>query len=319
MDEVNANEAVKRADKPEFVTVEITERQFITHKMVDDGNGNKVMSSEPLYESANGVKFGKIICPDNGAIWFPIKNMQAYDNKTKKTFDGQELRVLHFDFPKGTLFEVHFSNGIGNEDTIRQVAIEDLKQMFQQARVDYAKENSTFVNFQVPTSWDNTPDDKDFARISIPIDRDGDKKYFTFMVKRDSFKPSEYNEGMSYFGFPRVSPKDGEPWEVNLRHSEKTDQVDENGKDVYLNEDISLSSAELKAYVDEAIQASASRHLGDSHSFMDDLDFSAPVPKAEESENVSAAQTESASLAQGMEAPAAGEEEGFANRIHRGR
>ena len=239
-------------NKTEFVRIDITEKQFITKKKDSD---------EPLYVSKNGFEFGKILCPEGGVIWYPVKNMFVYENKTKQTTDGDTLRMYHFDQPSGTELEIHYSNGVGQNDTVKTVTIDDLKDIFQQARREYAQANSTFVNMSVPSSWDHTPDDPAYARISIPIDKDGDKKYYTFLLNREkNWHQSDKQEGYHYFRFPRVTQITGEPWMVNLRGNEKQ----EDGS--YRHPEISISSEELKGYVDAAVKASATSNLSASHS-----------------------------------------------------
>lgn len=276
----------------DFVRIDITERQFITTKKDSD---------EPLYVSKNGVEFGKIICPEGGAIWYPVKNMFVYDNKTAQSRDGQTLKLYHFDQPSGTEFEVHYSNGAGKEETVKTVTIDDLQEIFQQAKREFAQEHSTFVNMEVPSSWDRTPNDEQYARISIPIERDGNKKYYTFLLNREkNWHESQKHEGYCYFGFPRNKQDSDEPWMVNLRGDEKQ----EDGS--YTHPEINISSADLKTFVDAAVKSSEAAHLSDSHSLADEK-----KPKEEENpfENAS----------QNMEADPPAEEEEASFRRHRSR
>lgn len=243
--------------KTNFVRIDITERQFITKKKDSD---------EFLYVSKNGVPFGKIICPGNGSIWYPIKNMFEYNNKTVKSHDGQTLKMYHFDQPSGTEFQIHYSNGTDQEDMVKTVTIDDLKEIFDQAKREFAKENSTFVNMEVPTSWDRTPEDPQYVRLSIPIEKDEEKKYYTFLLNRDkNWHESKKHEGYSYFGFPRMKKDSDEAWMVKLRGDEKQDDG------TYVHPEISLSSAELKEYVDAAVKTNVTSHLSNSHSLMENF------------------------------------------------
>lgn len=253
----------EQKNNTEFVRIEITERQFITKKKDSD---------EPLYVSKNGVEFGKVICPENGTLWYPVKNMFVYDNRTVQSRDGQTLKLYHFDQPSGTEMEIHYSNGVGQPDTTKMVTIDDLKEVFEQAKKNFAQENSTFVNMEVPSSWDRTPDDEKYARVSIPIERDGEKKYYTFILDREkNWNDSKKHDGYCYFGFPRNKRDSDEAWTVTLRGDEK--QAD----GTYEHPEITVSSAELKEYVDAAVKASVTAHLSDSHSLASE--------KAQETEN----------------------------------
>lgn len=273
----------------DFVRIEITERQFVTKKKDSD---------DPLYVSKNGVEFGKVICPEGGTFWYPVKNMFVYDNKTVQTHDGQTLRLFHFDQPSGTEMEIHYSNGVGEADTVKTVTIDDLKEIFQQAKINYAQEHSTFVNFEVPSSWDRTPNDEYYARISVPISVDGEKKYYTFLLDRNkNWNESTKHEGYSYFGFPRVNNNTGEPWLITLRGDEKQ----EDG--FFTHPEIKVTSADLKTYVDEAVSACVKSHLSDSHSLASEKSDAAEEKK----EAVPAQETAAASEA---------DEETFRSRAH---
>ena len=250
-------------EEKKFVDIVISERQVIA---------TKKDSNEPLFVSKNGIEFGKILCPEGGTLWYPLKNIKVYDNQTKQAADGTVLRLYKFSQPSGTEMEVHYSNGENQEDTVKKVTIDELKDMFQQSKKEYAQANSTFVNMQVPSDWGKTSENHpETVRVSIPIEIDGNKDYYTFFLdSQKNWHESTKKEGYHYFGFPRMG-KDGAAWQVNLSGNVK----DESGQ--YLPKDqqptLTVTSAELKEYVDAAVKGSIDKHINDTHSLLDDMNF----------------------------------------------
>lgn len=255
MDEKNTNQETN------FVRIDISEKQIIATKKGSD---------DFLYVSENGVEFGKIICPEGGTLWYPLKNIHGYDDTTKQTADGSTVKMYHIDQPSGTEFDIHYSNGEGKEDTVKTVTIDELKDMFQSAKREYAQANSTFVNMQIPSSWGKISDEKpEYVRVSIPIEVDGKKNYYTFFLdSQKNWHESTKKEGYHYFGFPRMN-NNGEAWEINLVGNLKDDQGQFLPKEQQPT--LTITSAELKEHVEAAVNKSVSAHKFESHSFLDDM------------------------------------------------
>lgn len=119
-------------------------------------------------------------------------------------------------------------------------------------------ENHGFVNCTVPTAWGKefVSGDKKFVSISVPVPVENSDKdlWCSFILPEDRFKPSEKNEGMSYFGFPKKKKDSTEDYIVKLRY-----RVSVNGE--YQDRKMEISSVQLKEYLDKAVSRSEAKDL----------------------------------------------------------
>lgn len=221
-----------------WVKVEISRKQVIT--------------DNPVFIEKTNKEYARVIAPGGGSFLYPLDSLMVNEKAPEK---------VYFVRPEGTEIQVSYGERKENvpdsapnkdmyENVTRTFLIEDLKAAYEEERRNYAAEMNPYVNMTVPTSWGQNrhSDDKgDFVSISVPVD----KVYYSFLVKAEYFKPSKYNEGMSYFGFPKKKKETDEVFTVTLKHSEKL----EDGTYAETAE-LVVTPQELKGYVDAAVNTS---------------------------------------------------------------
>lgn len=220
----------------EYVTIDLSKKQVdYEHAKVNEKNGKEYV---------------RIMGPEGGSFFYPSASLKENKDNPNR---------VHFSRPVGTEITLSFSerkpdvpdDAPAEEkyvNTTKVVKIEDLKEMYKQARAAYA-ENTPFVNVTVPTAWGREFEGKaekegeeaarKYVSISIPIREEAETNYWDFVLPAESFKASSKEADMSYFGFPRKKMDSDEPYMVTLRRSVK----DENG--VYSNIEMQMSSADL--------------------------------------------------------------------------
>lgn len=230
-------------EKMEFVKISLSKKQI---------------NMEPIHNEKNGKDYLRIIAPNGGTIFYPASGIKTDPDNEKRVF---------FSRPKGTEITIHY--GVKNEETgewdnkSHVVTVEDLKEMYaeeiqsliEQHQIEQQNGTSAFVDFTVPTSWgrkfEGKTDGKQYVSISIPIkEEDHTRNYYSFILPADRFKLSQKQEGMSYFGFPRLqkdNPDQG--YTIVLKRS----VLGEDGK--YSEAERKVTSTELKGYVDDAMKS----------------------------------------------------------------
>lgn len=230
-------------EKLEFVTISLSKKQI---------------NMDPIHNEKNGKDYLRIIAPNGGTIFYPASGIKIDPKNENRVF---------FSRPKGT--EITICYGVKNEETGKWdnknhvVTIEDLKEMYaeeiqsliEQHQIEQQNGTSTFVDFAVPTSWgrefEGKTDAKHYVSISVPIKEDDNtRNYYSFVLPADRFKPSQKQEGMSYFGFPRMQ-KDNPDQDYTIIM--KRSALGGDGK--YSEVERRVTSTELKGYVDDAMKS----------------------------------------------------------------
>lgn len=230
-------------EKMEFVTISLSRKQ---------------VNMEPVHNEKNGKDYLRIIAPNGGTIFYPASGLKD---------DPRDESRVYFSRPKGTELTIRY--GVRNEETggwdnkNHVVTIEDLKEMYEeevqsfieQRQIEQENGTSAFINFLVPTAWgrefESRHDSKKYVSISVPVrEEDNSRSYYSFILPVDRFKPSKHQDGMSYFGFPRMQKSNpDQDYMITLKKSIL-------GEDGNFHEvQRKMSSAELKGYVDNAVKS----------------------------------------------------------------
>lgn len=216
-----------------FVTIELSKKQVDVSNLVFNDKTQK--------------DYARVFAPGGGSYLYPLDSIKVKaDNPDRVYFtrpEGTEIQVQYGHRVEGVPDSAPNEEKWKNET--RTWKIEDLKAAYDKERREFAEQNSSFVNMAVPTDWGThiSNDKGEYVSIAIPID----KVYYSFIVPAERFKPSEREEGMSYFGFPRNKKDSDESYTITLRSNAR----DESGN--FTNEEKVITSAELKKYVDEAV------------------------------------------------------------------
>lgn len=233
------------AENINFVTIDLSRKQ--------------VNTENPVHNDKTGKDYARVFAPGNGTFLYPLGSIKVRNDNPER---------VYFSRPEGTEIQVQYSRRKENvpdsapndekyENFTKTWKIEELKSAYEEERRIYA-ENHGFVNCTVPTAWGKefVSGDKKFVSISVPVSvKDSDKDLWcSFILPEDRFKPSEKNEGMSYFGFPKKKKDTTEDYMVKLRYS-----VSENGK--YQDKEMEISSLQLKEYLDKAVSRSEAKDL----------------------------------------------------------
>lgn len=230
-------------EKLEFVTISLSKKQI---------------NMNPIHNEKNGKDYLRIIAPNGGTIFYPASGIKIDPNNENR---------VSFSRPKGTELTIHY--GVKNKKTgewdnkSHVVTIEDLNEMYaeeiqsliEQRQIEQQNGTSTFVDFTVPTSWgrefEGKTDGRQYVSISVPIKEDGNtRNYYSFVLPAERFKQSQKQEGMSYFGFPRMQKDDpDQDYIITMKRS----VLGEDGK--YSEVERKVTSTELKGYVDDAMKS----------------------------------------------------------------
>ena len=230
-------------EKLEFVTISLSKKQI---------------NMDPIHNKKNGKDYLRIIAPNGGTIFYPASGIKI---------DPKDENRVFFSRPKGT--EITICYGVKNKETgkwdnkTHVVTIEDLKEMYaeeihsliEQHQFEQQNGTSAFVDFTVPTSWGREfkgkTDGKQYVSISVPIKEDDNtRNYYSFVLPADRFKPSQKQEGMSYFGLPRMQKDHPDQGYMIIM---KKSVLDENGN--YSDVERRVTSTELKGFVDDAMRS----------------------------------------------------------------
>lgn len=236
------------SDVQKFATVEMSRKQVITEK--------------PYHSEKTGKDYARVITPDGGSFLYPMNSLKVSDNDPEHVF---------FSRPVGTEIPVTF--GVRNEDVpddapnrekfkniTKMVKVEDLQVMYEDARKQFAEENSQFVNMTVPLDWGKPFSGKDgttYVAVSVLIpEENGKGNYWNFVLPEKQFLTSKKDSSMAYFGFPRVKKDAPEQmYEIDLRRQEK------NTDGTYRTFIRKVSPFELKGYVEAAVERNRVRNM----------------------------------------------------------
>ena len=224
-----------------------------------DLNRKQVNTDNPVHNDKTGKDYARVFAPGNGTFLYPLSSIKVRSDNPER---------VYFSRPEGTEIQVQYSRRKENvpdsapneekyENFTKTWKIEELKSAYEEERRIYA-ENHGFVNCTVPTAWGKefVSGDKKFVSISVPVpEKDSDKDLWcSFILPEDRFKPSEKNEGMSYFGFPKKKKDTPEDYMVKLRYSVSVDGE-------YQDREMEISSVQLKEYLDKAVSRSEAKDL----------------------------------------------------------
>lgn len=233
------------AENINFVTIDLSRKQ--------------VNTENPVHNDKTGKDYARVFAPGNGTFLYPLSSIKVRSDNPER---------VYFSRPEGTEIQVQYSRRKENvpdsapneekyENFTKTWKIEELKSAYEEERRIYA-ENHGFVNCTVPTAWGKefVSGDKKFVSISVPVPVENSDKdlWCSFILPEDRFKPSEKNEGMSYFGFPKKKKDTTDDYMVNLKYSELED-----GK--YIDKEMAVSSLQLKEYIDKAVSRSETKEL----------------------------------------------------------
>lgn len=204
----------------------------------------------PYKNEKNGKDYIRVFAPEGGVIFYPADGIKVSPEDNNK---------VYFSRPAGTDLTINYSKRVEGvpddapasekyEPFDKTVTIDDLKEMYEDERRSFIENNSTFINYEVPSEWGRhfSGKEKECVSISVPIREDEGTHYYSFVVAADSFRDSKKNEGMSYFGFPRKKQDEDEDFIVTLKRSVK--QADESYVDVVKE----ISSVELAEHIEAA-------------------------------------------------------------------
>ena len=235
-------------DVQEFATVEMSRKQVITEK--------------PYHSEKTGKDYARVITPDGGSFLYPMDSLKVQDNDPERVF---------FSRPVGT--EIPVTVGVRNENVpddapnsekfkniTKMVKVEDLQAMYEDARMQFAEENSQFVNMTVPLDWGKHFSGKDgtpYVAVSVLIpEENGKGHYWNFILPEKQFLVSKKDSSMAYFGFPRMKKEiPDQMYEIELRRQEK------NTDGSYQKLTRTVSPFELKGYVDAAVERNRVRNM----------------------------------------------------------
>lgn len=236
------------SDVQEFATVVMSRKQVITEK--------------PYHSEKTGKDYARVITPDGGSFLYPMDSLKVADNDPERVF---------FSRPVGTEIPVTF--GVRNENVpddapnsekfkniTKMVKVEDLKAMYEEARLQFAEENSQFVNMMVPLDWGKHFSGKDgtpYVAVSVLIpEENGKGNYWNFVLPEKQFLVSKKDNKMAYFGFPRMKKDAPEQmYEIEVRRQEK------NTDGSYQTLTRKVSPFELKGYVEAAVERNRVRNM----------------------------------------------------------
>lgn len=233
------------ADETTFVTIELNKKQVLTDNLV--------------HNEKTGKDYARVIAPGGGNFFYPIESIKVRADNPDR---------VYFSRPEGTELNVSYKNPDASDDAPNEEKyytktwkIEDLKEAYEAERRAYA-ENHGFVNMEVPTGWGKhfQSENGNFVSISIPIAENENVTYYSFVMAADKFKESTRNAGMSYFGFPKKQMDSTEDYMVKLKTSIKKEPWEPIPGD-YIESFRTISSTDLKTYVDKAVQRSAVKDL----------------------------------------------------------
>lgn len=235
------------SDNVNFVTVTVSRKQVIT--------------ANPYHSDKTDKDYARVLTPDGGSFIYPIDSLKFTEDKPDEIF---------FSRPEGTEIMINYSkrkDGVPDdapneekyENFSKTVKIEDLEEMYRDARREYAEAHSEYVNMQVPLSWgdhfESKKDGKGYVSVSILVpEGDGQGDYWNFVMPEERFLTSKKDDTMAYFGFPRMK-KDEEgnvteqPYEINLQRDIKNQATGE-----YDTLTKTVTSMELKGYVEAAVE-----------------------------------------------------------------
>lgn len=237
-----SEEMKEEQEKMNFVTIRLSKKQ--------------VDFSRIFHNEKTDKDYVRVFAPGGGTFFYPKDSLKEYRDKPD---------LLYFSRPEGTEITVNYSERKENvpdnapnkekyHNYSKTIVIEDLKEMYAQERQRFIDEKNavrdSFVNMTVPTEWGKkfqSKDGKELVSISVPFTEGDEKKYYSFVIPQERFRESEKKEGFSYFGFPKNKKETEEPYEVQLKRSEK--QADGTYVDVKKN----VSSVELCNAVNAAL------------------------------------------------------------------
>lgn len=232
-------------EEKNFVTIELSRKQVDTEHLSHSEKTDK--------------DYARIFVPNGGVLFYPVESIKTNRDNPER---------VYFTRPEGTELQLNYSKrreGIANiapiseqyENYTKTVTIEDLKDMYEEERRNYA-ENHGFVNMTVPTAWGRhftTNGGAKMVSISIPIPENDKDTYWSFVLPAERFRDSTKQSDMSYFGLPKKHQDDGEDYMVRLKTSDR--QNDGSYKERYRE----ISSTDLKTYVDAANERSHIKEL----------------------------------------------------------
>ncbi len=235
------------SDVQKFATVEMSRKQVITEK--------------PYHSEKTGKDYARVITPDGGSFLYPMDSLKIQDNDPERVF---------FSRPVGTEISVTF--GVRNENVpddapnrekfkniTKMVKVEDLQAMYEEARMQFAEENSQFVNMTVPLDWGkhfNGKDGTPYVAVSVLIPEESGGHYWNFILPEKQFLVSKKDSSMAYFGFPRMKKEfPDQMYEIELRRQAK------NIDGSYQKFTRRVSPFELKGYVDAAVERNRVRNM----------------------------------------------------------
>lgn len=193
----------------------------------------QVLSERTMESEKDGHKFVPVMGPCHSTFLCNVDDLKPCEGRDDRVYiekpEGKKIKLQFYsvnkDIPEGEAG--HFEN---HSDTWKIEDVKDcldeerevLKKIYRDRREKRAEE-SDFANVTVPDEFgkrftsDKGGEPKDYVSMTVPIKEGDATNRYSFVIPAEQFRKSEYNEGMSYFGFPKTKQGTDEPYMVTLQ------------------------------------------------------------------------------------------------------
>lgn len=179
----------------------------------------------------NGKEYVRIIGPEKGNFFYPKESLkQEKDNPDRYYFvrpADAEITLRFSERREGVPDDAPKEEKYRTGEKV--VTVAELKQMYDSAKQAYKeqkaeeRENNPFVNITVPNEWlkefESKKDGTHYVSVRFPVKEEDHVYNYELVIPAYRVKQSDYDEGMSYFGFPKNKKDSEEAYMIQLsRH-----------------------------------------------------------------------------------------------------
>lgn len=178
-------------EKTKFVTVEMSRKQVLTDK--------------PVHNEKTDKDYVRCLMPDGGSFWYPTESLKIKES---------DSNVVYFSRPKGTEFQVKYSNKVENgaseneyESTTKTYTIEEIAEKF--------KSNSAFIGLDISSKLVkefNSKDGREWAAVKIPVLEENVTQWYEIIVPRNRCMESKEDAENKVYLSLFVNGTDGKPY-----------------------------------------------------------------------------------------------------------